>query len=428
MFKLKNPLPRSLRDDRRLFNFYRDFNLVPYAGATNGSAHMLLRILYDLYDLSASNGVCIDRKIEWAFDGEMNVSFAPIEGLSLNSEDVGDAQAIEFARTSREYGIGIEKIIDTTKDADRNLELTGTAALLIREAEVGGSFGYDVESLHPYNWMFHQTDARKADRVVVGDSLLFFANRLDVDPPRMVKVFPEWTEREGYRESVLIVKNKRDHSKYYGKPKSMPSIWWQFVEWQVANHTGKVTSTDLVSLVLLLMEKAEQNIRNRDGGSGGGREAVSALRQIMTQNGDYEEAQAMGVIEYPHGGKPPEAVKMDISRDYRWLDTVTSRASDYIYASHNWSKVVAGFSRASSGIGSDLLINEFLVCNTRAIKPKQSLWERTWKVIMDHVFDQNRREPMKEFQFNFEDRISTLVESLRPGSSNVEINEPDPAE
>ena len=420
MIKLRNPLPQSLRDDKNLTNFYGEFNLVPYAGTNNYTSHRMLKILFDLYDLSPSHAACIDNKAEWAFEGNPTVTKATIPGVRTeDSLSVEASIAQDFSGRIADRGLTIDKMIDCSFELDRYLSATGTTALLITEAEVGGEKAFDFESVHPLNFMFLKSEGKNPESVAIGESLYLgtFNSRT---VPREVKIWPEWTDRDGLRETVVILRNKRDYSKYYGRPKTLPEIWWMLIEWQIANHTGKISASDLVSLAFLFLEKPGPNVRNRDGEPSSGKKAAIELRKIATNRGTNGESEALGVMEYPHGLTAPKLETVDISRDSKWLESVTEKAASYIYAGHNWSKVISGFEKASSGIGSETLINEFIVCNQKAIRPKQAYFERFWKGISDFVLEATGGANLTNYQISFENRIDGMIEALQvKGSGNT---------
>jgi hypothetical protein len=148
-----------------------------------------------------------------------------------------------------------------------------------------------------------------------------------------------------------------------------------------------------------------------------------ALRKVTTNRGDNPES--LGIVDYPNGAQTPQVTTVNISRDSKWLETGVKVASNYIYAAHRWSKVLNGFERPSSGIGGNVLIDEFITCNASTIEPMQQTWESRAMQILREV--NSRRPQFAGYGVKLSNKVESLVESLKGsqfGNGMAAIQEP----
>jgi len=427
MLRLKNPLPAFLTDEASLLNFYREHNLVPYAGTTTGSAHSFLRLLFDLFDLSPSHGSCISDKAKWAFDGDIDFVESWVAGLKRPEEqaEIPDDTKIMVAESLAKSGLSLPQLGALTADLHRNYEVCGDAYLRYREIEIAGAKKVSLESLHPMKAMYLKT-MRDEPRTLVISPDFFLGSWKTGNEVELVRVFPNYSEGDEYRETVFHVRNKRDYGDWYGKPPTLQVLNWMFSEWQTANLNAKISGSEVGAKAIITMEAEDPSIRLNDE-QDDLRKVAADLRMLTTNRGQNHEMESMVVLEYPHGGKQPELLDLEINRDYRYFETTVRVASDYIFNAHGWSKILSGFSNPSGGIGSNILIDEFKVKNTGVIKPLQEKFAAFWKPVLNEIAEFIDLPELAGMGIRFEDRISSMIESF----NNAENADPgegsDPA-
>lgn len=410
-------------DEDRLTEFYKGFNLVPYAGNSRYSAHAFLTLLSDLYELSPSQEACIDDISFWAFEGEVDVVTRPWNGVRVESVDpITGATADTFIEWLELLGLKIPFLIDLVQELFLSFKKTGNAYLRYSEVLAGGVPTIFLEAIDPLKFMYLKTEKDDAKVGVISDD--FFTGWFTEDPT-LVSVFPMFRKTRFGRETVIHIKNKRDHSKWYGRPDSLASLYAQFAEHQLLSTEAKVASTEMVAKLLLVMQSAPPGSRlpgynsadeNMDA-------VVSQLRRKMTNKGNFSESENISVFKYPHGVEPPEVHKVDVNRDSKHFEAASDILSSYIFSSHRWSKILNGFRVAPSGVGGNVLLDEFKVKNAGLIAPLQRRWERNiLKVIIDLASDFSGKPEMSNYGIQFEDKIGSLVDKLKtqtPVNENV---------
>jgi len=423
MFTLKNPLPQAIRDNALLRNFYREYNLVPYAGSSSYSGHSFLRILCDLYELSPSHGTCIEDKRFWAFEGDLSV--VPKGRSGLKSEDSQEALPVAeqeaFVDEYEAAGLDFSKLAEIVSVCSLNEQKTGNAFLRYREIQVGAARVVQVMPLDPVEVMYLNTAPGEPRSVVISKD--FFAGKFHNErPPEVVRVYPGFSEGQNYRETVFHWKNKRDGSDWYGRPSTLQTLYWQYVEWKKAETEGKISGTETTAKYIFGAMKPNplaQAVDGEDPEQEFARWAAN-LRKIVTAKGEIEDVEGVGFIGYPFEGQAPTLYKMDVFRDSNYLETTINFASDYIYASHRWGKAISGFSQAAANIGGNVLIDEFLFRNASAIKPLQRKWSNRMKRVFTLIADFTGGNRLRDYGIKFEDKVENLVESLKDDTINEE--------
>ena len=419
-FSLENPIPQQLRDPERFREFYEGYMVVPYAGNTKYSSHRFLKMLYDFYELSPSQGSCIDDILAWAFEGDLGVYINPRSGLRLSEVRMADDNdAIEFADFIESFGIDLPKIIEVNKELARNYKVAGTAYMHYVEVEVNGQWYVDIGSIHPMMAMFLNTRPDEEQYLVVSD--VFFTETSFTSNPRTIGVYPNFTEHNGVRETVFVWKNQRDYGKFYGRPNSIQSFYAQFVEWSTLVLSGKIANSDNGSLALVTVEKPDENSFSQGRNNNMAQEVKDlgdGLRKRMTNRGGFGDMQAINIIDYPRGGQAPNLLKLDINRDHEWARMSFDVASAYIYQSHRWSAIINGQETAKAGVGGNVLIDTLKTKNTGTIKPFQQESSRFWKsTLVKRLIMLSGKDEYSIFNFGFQDNLQSLIESLKDGSN-----------
>ena len=418
MFKLRNPLPQALRDTSELRNFYKEYNLVPYAGSTSASSHSFLRLLTSFYDLSPSHGSCIDDICFWSFDGDVEIVNKARPGLKADRVEVAPDVQERYYDFIESVGIPLMELTALVKRLYVDWKKTGNAYLRYREIEVGGQRMVSVSRIPPSDCMYLSGPGR-----TLAVSEHFFSSKSFKDHPvELIRVYPEWSRIPNGRETVFHIKNKRDNSEWYGRPDSLHSLFWQYVEWQEGSRTGKIAQSDLTAIGIIFAEKPDPQAMPPEEGDepSGAKVLANALRAVTTNRGDFDSAESFAVLEYPNGLNAPAFQSVAVNRDSDWFEASLRQATNYIYASHRWSKVLNGYERPNTGIGGNVLIDEFLTRNASTIRPTQRNWEAILFRILRMVNDFAGFAEFDKLGLQFEDKVEGLVEDLGKSSGTKE--------
>lgn len=337
-------------------------------------------------------------------------------GLVADPVEATESEKSDFVSMLTSLGVPLHEILEAQFEVYRSYKKTGNAYLMLTEVTVGGVPSLTLDVLDPLEVMYLNTKPNEPRSFVVSPNLadpLYFVD----GPIEVVRKYPNWTQvDQNIRRTIFHVVNRRDHSRWYGRPDTLQSMYWQFVEWQYANLTAKTSSTEIAAKGLLLLQRAPSSTQTAGGESQALniKKVGAAIRQVTTNRGKFGQAESLGVMDYPHEvSNPPELLKLDVNRDYQHLTATLNFATNYVYASHRWSKVLNGFERPASGIGGNVLIDEFLTKNTSTIIPTQRTWETFWGGVYREIATIAGAEPLGDLCHRYPDNVSVLVDSLR---------------
>jgi hypothetical protein len=421
--KEENIFLEQLRDPKRTAEFFGKYRMIPYGGTRKNPSHLYQKFLYDMFDLSYSEGNCISSLKKWSFEGGFYVTnqTSPYFLTQNFEEEIDRVLEEEFIFFLEEHGIDGETLARVNDDVWLNYKRTGTGYLRYREVWVGGMLNCSIESLNPLMTTFLDSEKGDPEAVIISKD---FIDVSEITESELVRVYPDWTEREdGVYETVFVLRNKRDWGDLYGRPDSLHSTVSKWIEWSSKLHMAKSADNELVAKSLVLMEEPPMNIDSSSphGNSGFSVEGIGrALRDLMTNRGKYYDSKGLGVLSYPKGGKEPMLLNFDVDRDYEWSDHTLSKASESIYGSHDWSRILTSQNDPSQGIGGNVLLDTFKVKNNSTIKPIQRKMSWFWKsTVLKRLIEATGRKEFEKLGIAYRDKIGEMIESMNPESQKT---------
>ena len=201
-----------------------------------------------------------------------------------------------------------------------NVKKTGNGWLHYREIEVGGEKIVDVDSLDAMSVMYIKPEPEDGPVRSVVISPDFFLGEFRTQEPKVVRVWPSFTEggEPGVvRQTVFHIKNKRDHSDFYGRPDTLHKLFWMFTEWRMSVLLAKVADSEIGAKALLTMQAQDPagRISGDDDGDLNIIEIAEALRKVTTNRGKFEEMESLGVVRYPYG----KECEFECEEDGEWM-------------------------------------------------------------------------------------------------------------
>jgi len=416
---IHNPLPELVEDSDQVRDLIRDLKLRPPYGTVERSAISWMNLFDNLYQSAASHGNCINTKLFYAFEGELEIVQRFLEGLKVPEEmldDIDYKQQLDFATKLNEMGIPFSKITDITKELAKSEDVQGNAYLRYRQIEVGGTKRVSLKYLKPQHCMYLFEE--EATTICIAKE--WTKEGFEKYGYELVRAFPNWTEKKGYRETIFHIKNGSD---LYGRPEYIQVLRWLMVEWFTSDTMMKVSQSELTSIILFLMKAPPAMVKPEENEDKEFQIAVNSLRRLMTREGSGKSIVA---IEYS-GDTPPQTEKLAINRDSKYNEFALNTASSYIHASHDVPKEISRMVQTSSGIGSNILKDLFNQFDFSVIQPLQMRYERFWQKVIDETlafFGQN-----DELGIRFDRTIDRMVDIL--GAEAVvtpeQMDEGDPA-
>lgn len=432
MISLKNPIPEQIRDPEELSNFLKEYSIIPYFGYNDATSHSLMTLIRDLSRLSPSHQACKNDISKYAFSSEVRLIQKPIPGLKMGIVDLPDAEAIRWAEWLREIGITLPQIIAVTRDLYDRLADSGNAYLHIKIVRVGGTIQVSLNSI-PYIQAAYLATKRTEQRQIImtekWDEGWWKIKPPTVAPASQIGRAFAWKGGGNMMETVVHFNNLPPRTGWYGFPPTLKNMFWMFVEFSQSDLATKISNTEFVTKKIIAFEevnpvrfkKGEEDDKAADF-----KKKMRVLKELTTNEGDFENSSSLGGIEYPYGQKPPTAIDLEVNRDTEYADWVLTRASKYIYSMHGWYPQLTGMSDMKSNIGGNIVVDLFNVANVSTVMPLQVFWRNAWSQILAEIGTALSIDIA--WTVNFENLIGDLVENLngQTGRENLQQDEDDP--
>lgn len=386
--RLRNPIAETINDKRLIIDYVNGLPLVPYYGNDTRTSFNTLKLLENLHELSPSAHSCMEDIIHYCFKGDYDVCTMEHSGFMAETEDLPYSDKLAFLSQLEGIGITIEQINDVTCELSRSMDKFNNSYLYIREY-LGQ---YHIEAIHPMNLMLLDTTLGEPKTYVFSEN--FDITQFVMFKFKMIRKYPEWTEVDGAKETILHFTDLNSRSRFYGRSKRIAILNDMFAEYKGAQQRGKVSGSDFVATMILAFEQ-EDYTSDLQGDDGQNTEAaaVSKGKQInaaMTNKSDLNGSpDSILCIDYPHGGQAPTPIKMEVNRDHQYMVSSNEIAVSNIYANYGWFKELSGKAQSKGGIGANILKDLFEVAYTTVIQPRQDTMSKIWHKVFSIMIDGN---------------------------------------
>lgn len=427
MLNLNNPIPGACKDtgDSRTFWNSNGKYIVPYYGNELYSSHNTLKVIYDLCQLSKSFVAAEEGIMKYAFGKNFRVGKNPIEGLDDPEFDdtIEDrTEILSFYNVIKDLGLNFKMLMEQTKEMYRAKIRTGNHYLYIKEVTVMGETSYSFKVLHPKQtaYLFTKPNAKK--RIIhckVWDEELWKTNKPQIIRATVLNGEWNWSERTSnatgtrIRETVVHGLNKVDESDWYGRSNKVLAILnSMFVEYSNGDLQCKTSSSEVVSKFVWLFEQQANSRGGKNKGASGFQNQMNALRRLQTVKGG-NDSNVMAGIEYPKNGTKPELEKLEINRDTDYLKETSEQAEKAIFGTLGWFRELTGNAQTSGGLGSNQLINLFLIAQDGTVADEQCYFQEFWNFVFSEIGRSNNIQTLEDNGLKFTDNITDFVQKLK---------------
>lgn len=435
MWELKNPIPESFSDTKEILDFFKTLNkdkrvIIPYYGKTNATSHSFLRTINRLCEKSPSYRASENQIVNMAFGGNPTVIALPIPGLEdEETTEPTYEQKKEFLNWLSDLGMSVVKIRKVTEIMCKHRTRSGNCWIKLTLAKEGDQYSLKIQNLHFYLCGYLGTEPGEQKYVAV--TPYWDLKKLN-DSKQKITIYPVsfegeslvWKEKvkdEVWETVIHCGDFGEDENTWYGRSRINSIIDNMGSECARIDHKVKVNNTSLTSTNLLFFEeepqvsKARLNAGKKDGEEepDNFQKTVTTLRATVSAEGSHKEVRSLGAMEYPNGTKPPTNVKLEVRRDYQWDKTCSDDDEKQIYSVVGASREISGNQQTKSGIGSEALINRYIVLNERTIDPEQSKYESFWNWVIMEIAAKVENQSFDSLGIKFPDRIEKIIQKLR---------------
>lgn len=454
-FQLTNPIPIEPRDPKDVQQWMEQYRVVPQYGSYTGPNLLFLRLLKDLCELSPTYKTVMKARKRFTFGQNVQIIRRGIPGLVIEQEETTNDEQINYEAALRNYGLTLPKIQSLCRSLDEHITQSGNSYLRITRYRDGEAFAYEWKVLHYLHTMYTVSDD-PGEEFLLYSKFLGDSQRMNDQEPKLYRATQDgeplrWmAEEDGTEVAVMHMigdDEGSDEGEYYNRTDIISILTWLYTDYQGGNHTSKVAGADFVTVLLLAIEGEDPQAFNDMLVKSGAdrekvdvfienarilREAFSSLTTRGNAMGPRGDQSVVELIEYPHGGKPPTPIKMDINRDVKWAESQDNRTVDKICAQLGWDAILTSLRQAAATLGGNMLYDTFVIKNTETVKPRQRYFESRFDGMVSSIMEEHGEpEAITSLGIMFPDVIGELIEQIKPapsaiGMNNVSAGEPMP--
>lgn len=424
MLSLLNPIPEAVRDVKALEDLIGKYNIVPYFGCDEYTSHSFINLLSDVSELSPSHQACKEDFKTYAFGNCMQITAKTIPGFFDESFDtaIPREQQLEFINWLSSLGISLSQLINCVNELNNAQLDSANSYLHIKIIRVGGTQQVFFAPLHYTQCGYLRPNSGEVKRLI--NTEYWTEDWWEKKRPLLISASHpgepfNWDERGNTKETILHIKGSGGKSKYYGRSKLIPIMYWMFVEFQLADLAVKTSKAEYTAKKLLAFEEPKPERRAGTKGSGDSiRSKMSALRRLVTTEGDMDESKTIAGIQYPHGGKPPTAIDLELNRDTKHAQYQWDMASSLVHAVNGWDRGLTNIKTPKSNIGGNVYRDIFTIKSVSTISPMADFWSG----ILTNIFEELGAQTKYSGEIRspkFKSAIDNLVDKLNGSSGGA---------
>lgn len=443
LFSLPNPIPEETKDSDELKKLFKRWNFVPYAGTTLETGHSLLYWYVMLAKLSPTNNAAINKKIKFAVGGKARVIRAVDPEFETGDElaVVTNAEAnkyVEALKTFFEFEGGVSKFHGRV---GWQYESTGNAFVELSFASVMGQGRNSLRSHRMTNVMYLDTKPGEARAVAI--SPVWSDGYLKKNPPRVVPLFPVFTNEDGALRTMFHLKNG-DNS-WYGRPTAEGSDIYKYREVQDSVYLTRAAATNFTGQLIVEVEDDNPEfapaIDDKTAIKTGNKKFVDQLEENFTNKGD--DPQSIYFASRPYGSKQMFVFQLSPNTKENWYKVTGEGAEAKILRAHQLTPRFMGFD-VSNGFASDVYISDYILNVQPVIQDLHdeimnfvnSILTQGWNLVgqtqwnvFSLAFAPPIQKTVEEFKFNQQQQQNTAPNANKennPDAEQEQPNEPDP--
>lgn len=413
IYGVQNPIPEEVADSDELRKMFQQWNLVPYAGTTNGSGQSLLAWYQMLAKLSPTHSACISKKLKYAVGGK--AAFV----RTLDTEfDLGEEVQPMTTAEKVAYRDALNEFIDFDggighlhRDLGQSLEENGNAWAELSFSETIGVGRAKVKAHRATHCLYVNT--KPGEPKVVAVSPKWTSEYLSMHEPRYVPRFPNFTrDKNGVIRTMFHLKNGTNT--WYGRPESQGSDIYKYREFQDQIYLTKQAAGNFTGQLIVEVEDSDPEFAPAIDEEGAQEAGFSSFTERMEQSYTQksENPQSILVTSRPFGSKPMYVFQIDPNTNENWYKVTGEIAEQKITMSHGLTLRFMGFD-VSNGFATDAFIGDYVMNVEPVIEElMQSLTNFTNKIISE-VWKLVKREEFDQYSITFMPPIVSAIEEYK---------------
>lgn len=378
IIQAKSPIPEQIKDKdeyREFFKTYKDV-FIPYAGTDRHTSNGLLGFLLSLPDLSPTKNSVIESKAFYSLSGKIKISKKIDPEFMVEREDqqpgADEAQIfIDFLKELDLRGVDGQPISirDWANIRLSHIETCGNFYYLVSKSVLAGSRAIQFRIIPPDECLYLATKDEEGQVIAV--SKYWTEDYITRNPPKMYAVYPEsLTDESGVERCMVHEKTRSGDTRWYGRPRDMGSLSYQFLEYQNADYLNKETEGGFTGKVFIEVEEAETGsiISDEDSQQDGYDSMADQLELSFTNKS--EDPMSIFFTTRPSGARGAVVDQFAANTSENWYKIINEEAERQILKTHNWPKKLLGLTEAT-GLSTNEFLDIFKIVSATTIKAIQ---------------------------------------------------------
>ena len=419
MLSLINPIPEAIRDVEILEDFVKKYNIVPYFGCDEYTSHSFIKLISDACELSPSHEACKRDFKTYAFGNCAQIVSKSIPGFYDEDFDntIPRDQQLQFFQWLDSLGLSLTGIIDCVNELNNSSLDSGNSYLLIRIVKIGSTQKVFMFPLHYTQCGFLAVKNGEVKKLINTEywSEEWWKKKkpLVVSASKYGEPFIwDVKKNESVKETILHIRSSKGQSKYYGRSSILSVLYWMFVEHQLADLSVKTSRAEYTAKNILAIEEPKPERKSGTAGSANIlRKKMAVLRALTTNEGGIEDAKTIAAMQYPHGGKAPIAIPLNVNRDTKHAEYQWDKASALIHSINGWDRTLTNIVTPKANLGGNIYKDLFLIKGASTIEPMQDFWSGVLTTIFSEIAVQTKYTGEVR-SLKFKSAIDNLVDKL----------------
>jgi len=360
---LGSPLPAEITDPEVIQKWFSNFPFVPYATYSHATGHALLHLIDDLSELSVTQSACRNSICSHVLGGKVKLINASNETFF---EEAAQEAAVEASvreslilALTQQVSYGKHKNLrGFYKAAFENMHRNGNCWVEVVQYYVAGVPYVDLH-VHPMSNVLYYATSKGEDKYCAVSKTWFWE---DIQKKKYdtLPVYPLWAEQNGIRRTMLHFKH--GDLDWYGRPLSLPSLIYQYREWQDSTYLSKQANANFVGQVFMELEQGDPETANfiddEAAQEAGFQSTRDRLEQTYTMKG--ENPSAMLVTERPYNSGRAFIYQFKPHTNQDFYTKIGKLAEDKIIVANQWSRRLSGLD-VSAGLNTSAYIDELKI-------------------------------------------------------------------
>lgn len=250
----RNHLLEVVSDTKEIKDTFKQYPLIPYAGTTLESGHLLLRFFKNMVKLSDTHGSCIEKLKFFCFGGKIEVKKLgdPVFDLE-ESEDLDINLKKEFIKMLNSVKINSGSWKDLGNSLFEDFKGSGNGYFVTSFITTLGIKSISIKYYSDEECIFVKTEKGNVEIVAISPD--FSVSYLKKNPPLMVPLYPYWSEENGVQTTIYQIKKG---TKRYGRPDSQQASLYFYREFQDPQYLSKQSDNEFTPKTIIEKEVPDQ--------------------------------------------------------------------------------------------------------------------------------------------------------------------------